>query len=53
MINGEGMRADGEVDKEISDAAWYYPETKGAAENIRGYVAFCEYSEVFGVLEYL
>ena len=22
------------------DAAWYYPETKPAADNIRGYVAF-------------
>jgi uncharacterized protein (DUF427 family) len=22
------------------DAAWYYPETKGAAKHIKGYVAF-------------
>ena len=22
------------------DAAWYYPETKSAADNIKGYVAF-------------
>ena len=30
-----------EVDgKENRDAAWYYPETKQAADNIRGYVAF-------------
>lgn len=30
-----------EVDgKENKDAAWYYPETKKAADNIRGYVAF-------------
>lgn len=28
---------DGEVNK---DAAWYYPETKPAADNIKGYVAF-------------
>jgi len=27
----------GEVNK---DAAWYYPETKPAAANIKGYVAF-------------
>jgi len=27
----------GEVNK---DAAWYYPETKPAADNIKGYVAF-------------
>jgi uncharacterized protein (DUF427 family) len=27
-------------DQENPDAAWYYPETKPAAENIRGYVAF-------------
>ena len=28
---------DGRANK---DAAWYYPETKAAANNIRGYVAF-------------
>ncbi|MBD0336224.1 MAG: DUF427 domain-containing protein [Cyanobacteria bacterium Co-bin13] len=28
---------DGEVNK---DAAWYYPEPKPAASNIKGYVAF-------------
>ena len=28
---------DGQVNK---DAAWYYPETKPAAENIRDYIAF-------------
>ena len=27
----------GEVNK---DAAWYYPDTKSAADNIKGYVAF-------------
>ncbi|MEJ0069080.1 MAG: DUF427 domain-containing protein [Pseudomonadota bacterium] len=27
-------------EQENPDAAWYYPETKPAAENIRGYVAF-------------
>jgi uncharacterized protein (DUF427 family) len=27
----------GEVNK---DAAWYYPETKPAAANVRGYIAF-------------
>jgi len=31
------VEVDGQVNK---DAAWYYPETKEAAENIRGYVAF-------------
>ncbi|CAE6468641.1 unnamed protein product [Rhizoctonia solani] len=32
---------DVEVDGQtISDAAWYYPETKDKAENIKGYVAF-------------
>ncbi|KAI0822004.1 DUF427-domain-containing protein [Trametes gibbosa] len=25
---------------EVSDVAWYYPETKDAANNIKGYVAF-------------
>lgn len=30
-----------EVDgKQNKDAAWYYPETKQAANNIKGYVAF-------------
>ncbi|CAE6394461.1 unnamed protein product [Rhizoctonia solani] len=30
-----------EVDGQtISDAAWYYPETKEKAENIKNYVAF-------------
>lgn len=29
--------AGGEVNK---DAAWFYPETKEAADNIKGYVAF-------------
>jgi len=27
-------------DQENQDAAWYYPEPKSAADNIRGYVAF-------------
>lgn len=31
------VEVNGEVNK---DAAWYYPETKSAADNIRGYVAF-------------
>jgi uncharacterized protein (DUF427 family) len=26
--------------KQNKDAAWYYPETKPAAKNIKGYVAF-------------
>lgn len=26
--------------KQNKDAAWYYPETKEAANNIKGYVAF-------------
>lgn len=26
--------------KEVKDAAWYYPETKERAKNIKGYVAF-------------
>jgi len=34
---------DGEVNK---DAAWYYPVTKPAAENIAGYVAFWKGVEV-------
>jgi uncharacterized protein (DUF427 family) len=34
---------DGEVNK---DAVWYYPETKEAAANIQGYVAFWHGVEV-------
>lgn len=30
------------------DAAWYYPETMKAADNIRGYVAFWKGVEVLG-----
>jgi uncharacterized protein (DUF427 family) len=31
------LEVDGQVNK---DAAWYYPQTKDAANNIQGYVAF-------------
>lgn len=31
------LEIDGKVNK---DAAWYYPETKEAARNIQGYIAF-------------
>jgi uncharacterized protein (DUF427 family) len=34
---------DGQVN---ADAAWYYPETKDAARNIKGYVAFWRGVEV-------
>ena len=34
--------------KTNSDAAWYYPEPKSAAENIRGRVAFWKGVEVTG-----
>ena len=34
---------DGKVNK---DAAWYYPDTKAAADNIRGYIAFWRGVEV-------
>jgi uncharacterized protein (DUF427 family) len=36
---------DGEMNK---DAAWYYPEPKDAAENIRNYIAFWKGVEVKG-----
>lgn len=35
--------ADGQTN---SDAAWYYPETKEAANNIRGHVAFWKGVEI-------
>lgn len=31
------VRVNGEENR---DAAWYYPETKSAADNIRGHIAF-------------
>jgi uncharacterized protein (DUF427 family) len=31
------VKVNGEVNK---DAAWYYPETKDAAKDIKGYIAF-------------
>lgn len=31
------LQVDGETNK---DAAWYYPEPKAGANNIKGYVAF-------------
>ncbi len=37
------LQANGSENK---DAAWYYPETKYAAENIRGYIAFWKGVEV-------
>lgn len=30
------------VGNELQNAAWYYPEPKEKAENIKDYVAFCE-----------
>ena len=32
--------------QENKDAAWYYPEPKSAAENIKGYIAFWHGIEV-------
>lgn len=29
------------IETELSNAAWYYPETKEKANNIKNYVAFC------------
>ena len=38
---GEASYYDVEVDGETNkDAAWYYPEPKDAASNIKGYIAF-------------
>ncbi len=30
------------VGNELKDAAWYYPEPKEKAKNIKDYVAFCK-----------
>jgi len=37
------LEVNGETNK---DAAWYYPETSGLAENIKGYIAFWKGVEV-------
>jgi uncharacterized protein (DUF427 family) len=34
--------------KENKDAAWYYPQTKDAAKNIKGYIAFWKGVQVAG-----
>ena len=31
------------ADKEVKDAAWFYPEPKEKAMNIKDYVAFCKH----------
>ena len=44
---GEASYYNVEVDGEVNnDAAWYYPETKDAAKNIEGKVAFWRGIEV-------
>jgi len=44
---GEASYHNVEVDGEVNEnAAWYYPEPKEAAENIKGYVAFWNGVEV-------
>lgn len=44
---GDASYYDIEVNGEVNaDAAWYYPETKEAANNIKGYVAFWKGVEV-------
>jgi uncharacterized protein (DUF427 family) len=46
---GEASYYDVVVDGERnSDAAWYYPETKEAADRVRGYVAFWRGVDVTG-----
>jgi uncharacterized protein (DUF427 family) len=29
---------------ELKNSAWYYPDPKDKAKNIKDYVAFCEFS---------
>ncbi len=36
---------------ELKDAAWYYPETKEKANNIKGYVAFCKCPQIPDIRE--
>lgn len=44
---GEASYYNVEVDGEVNeDAAWYYPEPKDAAKNIKGYVAFWKGVEI-------
>ncbi|NKB36575.1 MAG: DUF427 domain-containing protein [Gammaproteobacteria bacterium] len=44
---GDASYYDIQVGAEVNpDAAWYYPETKDAAKNIQGYIAFWKGVEV-------
>lgn len=36
-------RIDLVIETEFKNAAWYYPDPKEKAKNIKDYVAFCEY----------
>jgi uncharacterized protein (DUF427 family) len=42
------LKVDGQTYK---DAAWYYPEPKDKAKNIKGYVAFCEFVPISESIE--
>lgn len=36
-----------DVETELKNAAWYYPEPYEKAKNIKDYVAFCELANLF------
>jgi hypothetical protein len=36
------LGADFTAETELKDAAWYYPDPKEKAKNIKDYVAFCK-----------
>lgn len=44
---GVGDEADELAETEFKNAAWYYPEPKEKAKNIKDHVAFCEYHTFF------
>jgi len=44
-------RADETIETELKNAAWYYPEPKEKAKNIKDYVAFCKLSIEYDSLQ--
>jgi uncharacterized protein (DUF427 family) len=36
--------------KTVKDAAWYYPDTKEKAANIKDHVAFCEFDALLSAI---
>jgi hypothetical protein len=40
------------AETELANAAWYYPDTKEKANNIKNYIAFCKQDRLLYLLGY-